>query len=122
MTVQVLGIPVSGMDCAECTLHVQPASAGLPGVQHVDVFLASEKALVRCDLQQMDWMLVPAVLRIARRTMGVAKVNIAFTIGYNAIGLTLAAFGILPPFLAAAVQSLPNVGILANSSRLIRQK
>jgi len=30
--------------------------------------------------------------------------------------------GILPPILAATVQSLPDLGILANSSRLLRQK
>jgi Cd2+/Zn2+-exporting ATPase/Cu+-exporting ATPase len=69
-----------------------------------------------------DWMLVPRVLQIARRTMRVVKGNLAFTVGYNAIGLTLAAFGILPPVLAAAAQSLPDLGIMANSSRLIRQE
>jgi len=69
-----------------------------------------------------DWTLVPRVLQIARRTMRVVKSNLGFTIGYNAIGLTLAAFGILPPVLAAAAQSLPDIGILANSSRLIRQQ
>ena len=69
-----------------------------------------------------DWTLVPRVVRIARRAMRMVKGNLAFTVGYNAIGLTLAAFGILPPALAAAVQSLPDLGILANSSRLIRQK
>jgi Cd2+/Zn2+-exporting ATPase/Cu+-exporting ATPase len=61
-------------------------------------------------------------VQIARRTMRVVKGNLAFTIGYNAIGLTLAALGILPPVLAAAAQSLPDLGILANSSRLIRQR
>jgi Cu+-exporting ATPase len=30
--------------------------------------------------------------------------------------------GYLPPVLAAAAQSLPDLGILANSSRLLRQK
>jgi P-type Cu+ transporter len=69
-----------------------------------------------------DWALVPRAVQIARRTMRVVKGNLAFTVGYNAIGLTLAAFGILPPVLAAAAQSLPDLGILANSSRLIRQK
>ena len=37
-------------------------------------------------------------------------------------GLALAAFGFLPPVLAAAAQSLPDLGILANSARLLRQK
>lgn len=48
------------------------------------------------------------------------KLNIGFTAVYNLVGLTLAALGMLPPFLAAAAQSLPDLGILANSTRLLR--
>jgi P-type Cu+ transporter len=66
--------------------------------------------------------LVPEVLLIARRTMGVVRMNIAFTAVYNLLGLTLAAFGLITPMFAAAMQSLPDLGILANSSRLLRQK
>jgi Cd2+/Zn2+-exporting ATPase/Cu+-exporting ATPase len=69
-----------------------------------------------------DWTLVPDVVRIAQRTMRVVKMNIGFTAVYNLVGLTLAAFGYLPPVFAAAVQSIPDLGILANSSRLLRQK
>jgi Cd2+/Zn2+-exporting ATPase/Cu+-exporting ATPase len=69
-----------------------------------------------------DWMLVPEVIRIARRTMRVVRMNLGFTTLYNVVGLTLAAFGILPPILAAAAQSLPDLGILGNSSRLLRQR
>jgi Cd2+/Zn2+-exporting ATPase/Cu+-exporting ATPase len=73
-------------------------------------------------LMRDDWLLVPDVFRIAQRTMRVVKTNLAFTAVYNVVGITLAAFGILPPILAAAAQSLPDLGILANSSRLLRQK
>ncbi|HZW02908.1 MAG TPA: HAD-IC family P-type ATPase, partial [Anaerolineaceae bacterium] len=73
-------------------------------------------------LMRADWMLVPESLKIARRTLRVVKGNIGFTAVYNLVGLTLAALGFLPPVLAAAAQSLPDLGILANSSRLIRQK
>ncbi|MBN1887507.1 MAG: cadmium-translocating P-type ATPase [Thermoflexales bacterium] len=73
-------------------------------------------------LMREDWTLVPEVLRIARRTMRVVKMNLAFTTVYNVLGLSLAAFGILPPILAAAAQSLPDLGILGNSSRLLRQR
>ena len=73
-------------------------------------------------LMRDDWMLVPETLRIARRTMRVVKINLAFTALYNLIGLSLAAFGLLPPIFAAAAQSLPDLGILANSSRLLRQR
>ncbi|MDP2964576.1 MAG: HAD-IC family P-type ATPase [Pelolinea sp.] len=72
-------------------------------------------------LLREDWMLVPRVFEIARRTMRVVKSNILFTAVYNLAGLSLAAFGFLPPVLAAALQSLPDVGILANSARLIRK-
>jgi Cd2+/Zn2+-exporting ATPase/Cu+-exporting ATPase len=68
-----------------------------------------------------DWRLVPDVLRIARRTMKIVRGNIAFTAVYNLVGITLAAVGILPPIWAAAAQSLPDLGILANSSRLLKQ-
>lgn len=73
-------------------------------------------------LLREDWSLVPQLFEIAYRTMRVVKGNIGFTVIYNLVGLTLAAFGLLPPIFAAAAQSLPDLGILANSSRLIRQK
>lgn len=72
-------------------------------------------------LMREDWTLLPRAFQIAQRTMRVVKMNLGFTMVYNIIGLTLAAFGFLPPILAAAAQSLPDLGILGNSSRLLRQ-
>jgi P-type Cu+ transporter len=69
-----------------------------------------------------DWSLVPEVIQIARTTMRVVRGNIGFTAVYNLIGITLAALGILPPGLAAAAQSIPDLGILGNSSRLLKIK
>jgi P-type Cu+ transporter len=51
---QTLEIPISGMDCAECTQHVQHAIEKLPGVQLVNVFLGTEKAIVKLDPSQVD--------------------------------------------------------------------
>jgi Cd2+/Zn2+-exporting ATPase/Cu+-exporting ATPase len=73
-------------------------------------------------LMREDWMLVPELFSTAHRTMGIVKMNLAFTAIYNIVGLTLAAFGFIPPVLAAAAQSVPDLGILANSARLLRQK
>ncbi|UCG24350.1 MAG: cation-translocating P-type ATPase, partial [Chloroflexota bacterium] len=72
-------------------------------------------------LMRDDWSLVPEVLQIAKRTMRVVRSNLWFTGIYNLGGLTLAAFGILPPTFAALAQTLPDLGILGNSSRLLRQ-
>jgi Cu+-exporting ATPase len=71
-------------------------------------------------LMRDDWQLVPDVFHIARRTMRVVKLNIGFTAVYNLLGLSLAASGLLPLVFAAAAQSLPDLGIQANSSRLLR--
>lgn len=88
------------------------------GVMGTDIALeAAHAALLR-----EDWHLVPDLFAIAQRTMRVVKMNLSFTILYNLVGLSLAALGILPPILAAAAQSLPDLGILANSSRLLRQR
>ena len=88
------------------------------GVMGSDVALeAAHVALMR-----EDWHLVPDLFMIAKRTMRVVKMNLSFTILYNLVGLLLAALGLLPPILAAAAQSLPDLGILANSSRLLHQE
>ena len=88
------------------------------GAAGTDIALeASHIALMRDD-----WRLVPEVFAIAQRTLRVVKMNFAFTILYNTLGLLLAAFGILPPVLAAVAQSIPDLGILANSSRLLHQR
>ena len=71
-------------------------------------------------LMREDWSLVPELFRSAQRTMRVVKLNLGFTAAYNVIGLSLAAFGLLPPIFAAAAQSLPDLGILGNSARLLR--
>jgi P-type Cu+ transporter len=72
-------------------------------------------------LMRDDWRLVPELFHVAKRTMRVVHLNIAFTAAYNLVGLSLAALGLLPLVLAAAAQSLPDLGIMANSSRLLRR-
>lgn len=72
-------------------------------------------------LMRDDWRLIPEVIQIARYTMKVVKGNIGFTSVFNLMGLSLAAFGYLPPILAAVVQAIPDLGILANSSRLLKR-
>jgi Cd2+/Zn2+-exporting ATPase/Cu+-exporting ATPase len=100
-----------------------------PALAQADVGIAmgaagSDVAIEAAHIALMrdDWRLVPESIRIARRTMKVVKLNIAFTTVYNILGVSLAALGYLPPILAASAQSLPDLGILANSSRLLRQK
>ena len=98
-----------------------------PALAQADVGIAmgafgSDVALeaAHVSLLRDDWTLVPQVLEIARRTMRAVKLNIGFTGVYNLVGLLVAALGFLPPALAAAAQSLPDLDILGDSSRLLR--
>jgi Cd2+/Zn2+-exporting ATPase/Cu+-exporting ATPase len=67
-----------------------------------------------------DWRQVPEAIRIGRRSVRTIRQNLGFTAAYNLIGVSLAAVGLLPPVWAAAAQSLPDVAIMLNSSRLLR--
>lgn len=98
-----------------------------PALAQADIGIAmgttgTDVAIETADITLMrdDWTLVPELISKSYRTMGVIRGNFGFTTLYNIAGLTLAAFGFLPPILAAAAQSLPDVGILLNSSRLIK--
>jgi P-type Cu+ transporter len=97
-----------------------------PALAQADVGIAmkagSDVAIeaAHITLLREDWMLIPQVIAAAQRTMRVVKGNLGFTAAFNIVGLTLAAFGFLPPMLAAALQSIPDLGILGNSARLLK--
>jgi Cd2+/Zn2+-exporting ATPase/Cu+-exporting ATPase len=73
-------------------------------------------------LMRDDWLLAPAAFALARRTMRIVKTNLFLTALYNVVGLSLAAMGILPPILAAAAQSIPDLLIVGNSARLLKNE
>jgi Cd2+/Zn2+-exporting ATPase/Cu+-exporting ATPase len=72
-------------------------------------------------LMRDDWLAVPAAIALGRRAFRTIKQNLWFTAAYNVVGILLAAVGWLPPIAAAAAQALPDVAVMLNSSRLLRQ-
>lgn len=60
--------------------------------------------------------------KIGRRAFRTIQQNLWFTAAYNVVGMFLAATGWLPPIVAAAAQSLPDVAVMLNSSRLLRTR
>jgi len=70
---------------------------------------------------------IPAALDLARATLRVMRQNLAWAVGYNLLGIPLAAGALYPafhilltPWLAAAAMALSSVCVLANSLRLRR--
>lgn len=100
-----------------------------PALAAADVGLAmgaggADVALAAADVALLrdDWRAVPAAVRISRRAFATIRENLILASLYNIVGIGLASVGILPPMLAAAAQSLPDVAILLNSSKLLRGK
>ena len=73
-------------------------------------------------LMQDNWLVVPEAIAIGRRAFRTIKQNLWFTAAYNVVGMLLAATGWLPPVAAAAAQSLPDVAVMLNASRLLRRR
>jgi Cd2+/Zn2+-exporting ATPase/Cu+-exporting ATPase len=87
------------------------------GVAGTDAAIEAAHVALMAD----DWRAVPDAIRIGRRAFRTIKQNLWFTAGYNIVGMTLAATGWLPPIIAAAAQSLPDVAVMLNSTRLLRR-
>ena len=51
----------------------------------------------------------------AARTIGVIRRNIAFSIGYNLIGATLAVTGVITPLMAAVLMPASSLTVVAAS-------
>ena len=100
-----------------------------PALAQADVGVAmggsgTDLAIESADvvLMREDWRLAPELLRIGRRASRTIRQNLAFTALYNVAALSLAACGLLAPVWAAAAHSLPDLVILANSSRLLHRR
>ena len=94
------------------------ADAGFAMGSGTDVAMDAAHVVLMRD----DWSLVPKAFATAKRTMGVIRGNLYFTGVFNVVGMGLAATGIVPLIYAAAAQSIPDVGILANSARLLKDE
>jgi Cu2+-exporting ATPase len=62
---------------------------------------------------------LPQAVKLARRTLSIARQNLLWSAVYNFGSLPLAAFGLIPPWLAALGMSLSSVAVVLNSTRLL---
>lgn len=62
---------------------------------------------------------LPSAIRVARRTLAIARQNMLWSAVYNFGALPLAALGLVPPWLAALGMSLSSVGVVLNATRLL---
>lgn len=78
--------------------------------------LARECAAI--NILKDDLTLIPKTIRLARRTIRTVKQNFAWAAGYNAIGVVMAAAGMLNPIVAALAMVLSSLFVVWNSRKL----
>jgi Cu2+-exporting ATPase len=61
---------------------------------------------------------LPLLLAAARDSQRVTRQNLGWAVGYNAVGLVLAAFGLVPPWAAAIGMSVSSLAVTLNALRL----
>jgi len=63
---------------------------------------------------------VVTAIELSRRTMRKIKMNFFWALGYNTLGIPIAALGLLRPELAGAAMALSSVSVVSNSLLLRR--
>ncbi|MBP1973039.1 heavy metal translocating P-type ATPase [Cohnella thailandensis] len=78
---------------------------------------AADVTLMRGDLSS-----IPDAIAMSRKTMSNIKQNLFWALGYNALGIPVAAIGLLAPWVAGAAMALSSVSVVLNALRLQRAK
>jgi len=85
------------------------------GGTRTDIAMEAADITITAD----DPLMIPAVIRMAEKTMAIVKQNFATAIGVNSLGIVLASVGVLPVFWGAVLHNACTVAVVANSSRLL---
>ncbi|MEK4353318.1 heavy metal translocating P-type ATPase [Paenibacillus sp. FSL H8-0261] len=78
---------------------------------------AADVTLMRGDLSS-----IPDAIYMSRKTMTNIKQNLFWALGYNSLGIPIAALGFLAPWVAGAAMALSSVSVVLNALRLQRVK
>ena len=85
------------------------------GTARTDVAMEAADITITGD----DPLMIPSVVRLSQKTMGIVRQNFATSITVNTLGLMLASIGVLPVFWGAVLHNSCTVAVVLNSSRLL---
>ncbi|GIP39015.1 copper-translocating P-type ATPase [Paenibacillus sp. J31TS4] len=78
---------------------------------------AADVTLMRGELTS-----IPDAIYMSRKTMSNIRQNLFWALGYNTLGIPIAAIGLLAPWVAGAAMALSSVSVVLNALRLQRVK
>lgn len=99
-----------------------------PALALADVGIAmgtgTEVAIEAADLTILgeDLTLIPRAINLSHKTIKNIKQNLFWAFLYNTLGIPIAAFGFLAPWVAGAAMAFSSVSVVANALRLKRVK
>lgn len=91
------------------------ADVGIAMSTGTDIAMEAANITIVGGLQRL-----PSAIRLSRATLGIIKQNLFWAFIYNAIGIPLAALGVMPPVYAGAAMAASSVSVVSNSLRLRR--
>ncbi len=91
------------------------ADVGIAMSTGTDIAMEAADITIVGGLQRL-----PSAIRLSRATLGIIKQNLFWAFIYNAIGIPLAALGVMPPVYAGAAMAASSVSVVSNSLRLRR--
>jgi Cu+-exporting ATPase len=99
-----------------------------PALATADIGMAmgggTDVALETADVMLMrgDLTSIADAITMSKKTMRNIRQNLGWALGYNVLGIPLAAVGLLAPWLAGACMALSSVSVVLNALRLQRMK
>jgi P-type E1-E2 ATPase len=100
--------------------------SGAMAVSHASIAVRGSAPLAAgvasAVLNHDDLAALPKAVEEARRALSVARTNLGFAASYNALGMTIAAAGVLHPVTAAILMTCSSLFVSWRSSRLLPEE